>query len=628
MCGIVGYTDGFGGCRETLLRRLMSLLAHRGPDDEGIFLDDRICMGMRRLSIIDPPGGHQPKTTPDNRFVLIYNGEIYNFRSLRDYLVQRGITFTTKSDTEVLLYWLAEFGASGLASLNGMFALAFWDTVRRELLLARDRLGIKPLYYTLKPGALAFASEIKALLPLIGRPEPESSAIFEYLTFQNVIGEKTFFHSVRKLLPGNWLIWSPGGISRGTFWEPAFPRDWNGDREQARQEYLQTLHQSVESHLIADTPVGSYLSGGFDSSIVATVAAEKLPMKMNTFTGAFTDSPRYDEREGSRAVAVKIGAVAHEVEITPHDYREHIGRVVYHLDEPTLGSGALPHFMVSRLVSRHVKVVLTGHGGDELFGGYPLFKVAHLHETLHSNPSGLFNLLLHLKRSEWARVLYYSIYPLLYPEIANDVAIMIPRRRRAKLLSPDFLGLNKDFEPLDSIRDMFAGKDYSAGEKMMAWYLKTYLPTLLIQEDKVGMAHSIEARTPLCDNRMLDLALRLPLEMKLSGGNLKALPKEAMKDRLPDILYSLPKRGFPTPFARWYRTDPLRGMMEELLFGARARQRGVFNCASLEKTFKRNLASTTDNLFDFDRVRLLYSVGMVELWFRTFIDPVEPGPLG
>jgi len=316
------------------------------------------------------------------------------------------------------------------------------------------------------------------------------------------------------------------------------------------------------------------------------------------------------------------------VEITPQDYREHIGRVVYHLDEPTLGSGALPQFMVSRLVSRHVKVVLTGHGGDELFAGYPLFKVAQLRERLRSNPAGLGSLLWNLKKQEWVRVLYYGIYPLLYPEIGYGVAIVIPRRKRGGILHRDFLDQNKGFEPLEAFREMFYGKDYTPGERMVAWYVKTYLPTLLIQEDKVGMAHSIEARTPLCDNRMLDLSLRLPLDLKLHGGSLKALPKEAFKSRLPEVLYHLPKRGFPTPFARWYRQEPLRGMMEDLLFGAKARQRGVFNCAALEKEFRRNLASGSDGLFDFSRARLMHSASLVELWFRTFVDPVEAGPLG
>jgi len=627
MCGIVGYTEGFGRADEAMLRRLTALIAHRGPDDEGFYRDRRVSLGMRRLSIIDPAGGHQPMITPDGRFVLIYNGEIYNFRELKEKLSGRGVRFTTSSDTEVLLFWLAEFGTGGLAELNGMFAFACWDCREQSLLLARDRLGIKPLYYTRTGGELAFASEIKALLPLLGRPEPEPNAIFEYLTFQNIVGEKTFFRNVHKLLPGRWLRWSPAGVSQGAFWELSFPRDWRGGFDQAREEYSQTLREAVERHLIADVPVGSYLSGGFDSGTVATVAAGLLPGKMSTFTGAFTDSSYYDERSGSRAVAAGIGAEPFEVVITPTDYRDQIGRVIYHLDEPTLGSGALPQFMVSRLVSRRVKVVLTGHGGDELFAGYPLFKVAQLRETLQSDPAGLGRFFLSLEKSEWARVLYYSLWPLVFPEIGYGVAIMIPRRRRSGLLSRDFLALNDGFEPLESIRGMFSGTDYSAGEKLMAWYLKTYLPTLLIQEDKVGMAHSIEARTPLCDNRMLELALRLPLGVKLHCGRLKSLPREAMRGRLPEILYQLPKRGFPTPFARWYRREPVREMLEETLFGERARQRGVFDCAALEKSFRRNLASATDNLFDFDRARLLHSASLIELWFRTFIDPVEPGPV-
>ena len=627
MCGIVGYTAGFDRERgEDQLGRLMKLIAHRGPDDEGRFRDNRIRLGFRRLSIIDPAGGHQPMITPDGRYVLIFNGEIYNYRYLRERLISRGINFRTSSDTEVLLYWLVEFGTEKLDELNGMFAFAFWDTRNQSLLLARDRLGIKPLYITRSGNEIAFASEIKAILPLIGRPEPEPEAIFEYLTYQNVVGDKTFFRGVEKFSPGCWLRWTPEGTSRGTFWELSFSRDWKGDFEEAKQEYFLALSESVKRHLIADVPVGAYLSGGFDSSTVATVAASFYPGRFSTFTGAFTDSPYYDERGGSRAVAARIGAVPQEIEITPQDYREQIGRVVYHLDEPTLGSGALPQFMVSGLVGRHVKVVLTGHGGDESFGGYPLFKVAQLHDTMHSSPQRLFPLLKHLNRTEWTRVLYYSIAPLLFPEIGYGVSIMIPRRNRQKYLNRNFLLQNRGFEPLDNIRNMFEGTKLSAGERLTKWYLKTYLPTLLIQEDKVSMAHSVEARTPLCDNQLLELALRLPLETKLHGGNLKALTRETMRDKLPEILYSMPKRGFPTPMARWYRSEPLKSMTGELLFGTRTRQRGIFDCLSLEKLFHRNAGSVTDNLFDFNRSRLIHSASIVELWFRTFIDPLKPEP--
>jgi len=624
MCGICGYVGlAPDGVR---LGRMVALMAHRGPDDEGTYTDGQVALGHKRLSIIDLATGHQPMVSADGRYVIVFNGEIYNYRELRGILEARGRVFRTHSDTEVLLYWMIDFGVKRLPDLNGMFAFALWDRDNGSLLLVRDRLGIKPLYVHRRGRALVFASEIKALLPAMEQKEANPAAIHEFLTFQNILGKHTFFKDVDKLPAGGWVRWGAEGISEGRFWDVAFTRSFDGTFADAAEEYAATLAQAVARHMIADVPVGAYLSGGIDSPSAATLAAGMCDGPLHTFTGAFTDAPYYDERVGSRAVAENIRAVRHEIEITPEDYLRDYAKVIYHLDEPTLGTGALPCYEVARLVSDSVKVVLTGHGGDEMFAGYQVNQVALIRETMRRSPARLLSVLLGVKKDEWTRVLYYLLYPLVYPEVKHGIFIMVPRRQRAQLLSEGFLRQNGGSEPLDALAP-FLDNDDSPGERILRLYLKTYLPTLFVQEDKVSMAHSVEARTPLCDNAMVALALKWPLDVKMHGNALKAIPKAAMRSRLPAVLYTLPKRGFPTPFAHWYRREPLQSYMRDLLFGPRTVERGLFRTAHLQGLFDRHVRSVTDNLYDYARASRLYSFSAVELWFRTFMDQAQPRPV-
>jgi len=616
MCGIVGYT---GHAVDDRIEAMGRLIAHRGPDDEGFFTDDAVSLGHKRLSIIDLKNGHQPQISQDGRYVIIFNGEIYNYRALRAELEQRGRKFVTQSDTEVLLNWCIEHGVEGLGALNGMFAFALWDRQEKSLLLARDRLGIKPLYYARRDDRLIFGSEIKALLPWMANRQPNYDAIFEYMTFQNILGDHTFFAGVNQLAAGSWLRHTPQGSETGKYWDISLPRRYHGGLSEAIGEFRDTLDGAIDRHLVSDVPVGAYLSGGIDSSSVVTVAAGKTDTKFHSFTGAFTDAKRYDEREGSRAVANKIGAELHEVEIVAQDFRDCFEKVVWHLDEPTLGTGALPQFVVSRLVSEHVKVVLTGHGGDELFAGYQVNQAALIRETLTGAPWRLPGVLSNIPLDQWTRVLYFLIYPMFQPEVKHGLFIMTPSQNRTGLFQNDFLDRMKKYEPFTAVHDLIGRENYSAGEKLLILYLKTYLPTLLIQEDKVGMAHSIEARVPLCDNEIIDLSMKLPFALKLSKG-LKTVPREGMRPVLPEILYNLPKRGFPTPFARWFRSEPVKSMMADLLLAQSARERGLFNADQVKKMFDRNQSSRTDHLGDYALANRLYSMAIVEQWFRIFID--------
>ena len=621
MCGIVGFT---GSPQPAILTQMGSLIAHRGPDDRGEYQDDFVSLGNRRLAIIDIEGGHQPFHSADGRYVLVYNGEIYNYRDLATELGQRGVALATNSDTEVLLYWLTEFGISRLGDLNGMFALALWDRRDKELLLARDRVGIKPLYFTNTGERFVFASEIKAILPWQTERRPNWDAIDEFLTLQNVISGHTFFRGVHKLPPGGWLKWKPGALREGRYWDVSFAREYEGGIEDATASYTRVLDNAVRRHLTSDVPVGSYLSSGFDSASVVTAAARELPYSMNVFTGAFGDAPYYDEREGSRMVAGAVGANALEVVIRPQDFAENIGNVMWHLDEPTLGTGALPHYVMSRLAAGQVKVVLTGHGGDELFAGYQVNKVAWLKQTAAHSPWQLLSVLARIRPDEWTRVLYYLLFPLIFPEVRHGHFIMTAKGQRKRVFSPDFLDRAKHGNPLGGLRGLIDGKGYSPVESLLALYLKGYLPTLFAQEDRMGMAHSLEARIPLCDSEMIDLALALPSRIKLHGGRLKAVPRRAMRGRVPDALYRMPKRGFPTPFARWFRSEPVRPVVEDLLLSKKSRERGILNPARVAGLVRRNAASRTDNLADYARANRMYAYCMVELWFRTFMDGEPP----
>lgn len=614
MCGLIGAT---GPGRREVVEAGLRLILHRGPDGNGLVETAGATLGHCRLAIIDPAHGAQPWVSDDGRHVLVYNGEIYNFRELRHQLRQTGHQFRTDGDTEVLMAWLATYGVEGLAALSGMFAFALWDRRERRVLLARDRLGIKPLYWTPCGGRdIAFASEIKGLLPARKRVEPNGRAIFQYLTFQQVMTDESFFAGIHRLEPGGWLEWRDGQTRQGYFWT-AVPQA-EADQRAAAARYSEVLDGAIRRHLIADVPVGCYLSSGIDSSSVATLSTRLAGRPLTGFVGAFTEAPYYDERPGARLVAKAGGVALEEIVIRPEDFTTHLADVCWHLDEPTLGSGALPQYMLAAHASRSVRVVLTGHGGDELFAGYQVNKAVRLRQLLR-RPWQLPAFLASVRRDELTRILYFLMFPLISPDVGCGMHVMIPRRQRSRLLSGDFLHSLNDYDPLAEAARVTAG--LSPADGLLMLYLRTYLQTLLIQEDKVGMAHGLEARMPLCDNQLLELSLGLDLDTKLTGGELKAIPRAAMRPHLPPELFRLPKRGFPTPLAHWFRGDgPARQLVGDLLASPRARQRGIMLPEAMEALLALNDRSAGDGLADYARATRLYSLAMLELWFRQFAD--------
>ena len=619
MCGVIGVAGE--NCPDKV-RAVIQRIAHRGPDDSGVYADAAVTLGHCRLAIIDPAHGRQPFQTANGRFVLSYNGEIYNYRELARRLRDRGVVLQSRSDTETLAYWFQEFGLDGLADLDGMFAFAIWDTHEQRLVLARDRFGMKPMYLAHTAGKLVFGSEIKAMLPWLERRH-NPRAIAQFLTFQNVLTQETFFAGVEKLEPGSWVEWTPRGTRTGKFWSLEFPETpAEAGLAQAAEEFTSLFDASVKRHLISDVQVGSYLSGGIDSASVATRGAGLLGApSFPTFTGAFTDRPYYDERDGARAVADRIGAEFNDVEITPDLFENALARVAWHLDEPTLGTGAVPQYIVSGLAAQHAKVVLTGHGGDELFAGYQVNKAFRIKDALRSGPLDLIRALGSVRRDELTRILYYLLFPLVQPEVGNGIFIMTSRRGWPRTAGAGLIEeLGPGFAPAETVSDLFAGKGYTPAQMLFALYLRTYLPTLFIQEDKVGMAHSIEARMPICSNDLLSFATDLGLDSKLAGGALKAIPRAAARQWLPEMIFDLPKRGFPTPLARWFRAGHLKDMVHDLVASSQTEERGIINAPAARKLFEANAKSSSDTLADYARANKLYSLAMVELWFRTFID--------
>lgn len=622
MCGIVGiyYFDDKTKVDKSILSSMNYKIKHRGPDSEGYFLEKNVGLANRRLSIIDIKTGDQPIFNEDGSIAIVYNGELYNFHDIKNELEKKGHIFKTKSDTETIVHAYEEYGTDCLKMFNGMFAFAIWDKNKKQLFIARDRLGIKPLYYYLDGEKFIFSSEIKAIVKnpeVKARINPE--ALSDFLMYQNILDDKTFFMDIKKLLPGEFCVCTKKGMKTSKYWDVKFTRSKH-ESEYFEKEYCRIVEKSVTEHLLSDVPLGSYLSGGFDSTTVATFATRNTKKKLNTFTGYFDDGKKYSEINTARDVAKRINSKMYSVKITPKDFISNIKDIVYHLDEPTTGTGSFPQYMVSKLVSEHVTVVLTGHGGDELFAGYQVFKSMYYKEQIKKNPLNIFKILYAVKPSEFAKVMYYMFYPILIdPAVKYGIFIMFNKKEQKKMLSEDFYSDLEKYDPLSVVEKMTRNKRFTDFERTQYLYIKTYLPTLFILEDKVGMAHSIEARTPICGNKVVDFALTIPTEEKMKNDMLKSVTKRAMKDILPESVYKQPKMGFPTPLAKWFK-GPLKKFAYDTLLSKKTKNRNIFNEDYIRKLLDDNSRSPTDNLYDYVRANKIFSLITIELWFQVFID--------
>ncbi len=570
MCGIAGY---FGEGFDTgLAWHMLGILEHRGPDARGEFREGDAYLGHNRLAINDlSANANQPFVSSNGSVALVVNGEIYNFRELRRDLEQRGCLFNSQSDSEVVLHGYLEFGRDVFSRLNGMFAIAIWDGKRREIVLARDRLGIKQLYYATPGKRIIFASELKALAQCRDIAlSPDFQALSEYLVFENYFEGRTLNSGIRSLRPGELVVFGAAGLSSRFFWQPEFPMGETPGGD-LYERYRELSRASVERHLVSDVPVGCYLSAGIDSSTVTYWANSCLSQSPQTFTGSFGMSGYYDESQAAARFASVLGCSNENIEICPDDFRRDFEDICWHLDEPRAGMGAFSQYLVARRAAEKVKVILTGHGGDEFFAGYPVFR--NLLATRHP---------LAFLRTSTARELIlsgcFALYPLLCKEADYRIPVIMPSRMWQDILSPDIAAELQKRDPALALASMRKNSRDKAEEVTMM-YLREYLPSLFMVEDKISMAFSLESRTPLCDNELLDFALSLPLETKLKGLELKHIPRHAMRNLLPDFLFNLPKRGFPTPLRIWFKGELKAFVSEYIAEGSR--ECGLFNRSKL-----------------------------------------------
>ncbi len=625
MCGFVGIINKDKSTVELpLLRQMAQTIKHRGPDDEGHFIDNYIGFYHLRLSIIDLTTGHQPMTSGE--FTIVYNGEIYNYIELRESLKQLGHSFTTTSDTEVILHMYEEYGNEFISQLNGMFAFLLYDHKKQCILAARDHFGIKPLYYTFSDKQLIYGSEIKALLEhpdVIA--EPDYSSIQHYFTLQYSLGDATLFKGIKKLLPGHYQVidLSSKNVRTFKYWDPDFTVDTHHTEEYFIYKLRELLEDSIRIQMRSDVPVGTYLSGGMDSSLVTILAAANYSGNIKTFTGAFHEGKQFDETKYAREAASFCHAEMFEVYPTEDEFINLLPHLIYHMDEPMAGPGLFPQYIVSRLASNEVKVVLGGQGGDEIFGGYTRFVIAYLEQALkgaifESNEEGEHIVSLKSILPNLPSIQQYI--PMLLKFWRNDLFEQMDQRyfRLINRNEGDLDTLNDDFKTSFDHNEIFSRfqgifnhpKTHSYYNKMVHYDMVASLPALLHAEDRVSMAVSLESRVPILDHRIVELITSMPPRMKFKGAEMKYILKKAIKDILPPmILNRKDKMGFPVPLHLWAKNNA-RSFFQDVLLSQTCRNRGLFNVDQIEKLIDQ------ENAFG----RRLWGLLNLELWFQTFID--------
>lgn len=627
MCGICGKVaiDNEHPVNSVIVEKMMGVLHHRGPDDGGIYVDDRAVLGHRRLSIIDLNTGHQPISNEDGTIWIVYNGEIYNFQELRAQLAHDGHVFSTNTDTEVIVHLYEQYGEECVSKLRGMFAFALWDQRKKRLFLARDRVGIKPLYYVLTSDSLIFASEIKALLVDASvRREVDPAVIDTFLTYLYTPGSDTLIRGIKKLPPGHYLILENGKVKLSQYWDLEFGTNHrNGNSKLAAEELTDLLREAVRYHMISDVPVGILLSGGVDSTGVLSFVVEQTGRTVKTFTIGFDGEQFADERVYAKIAAQRFGSEHHEMTITPQDFLDFLPRYIWHMEEPVCEPPAVALYYVTKMAREHVKVLLSGEGGDEAFGGYQNYRNMLWLERLKQMGS-TWRTIGQSTLSECARVPFlrrfekYSFMintPLedyYYSRTAGPFSFF--NRNKPNLYSKDFAQKMKNGCSTKYVRELFAHiASEPALNKMLYVDTKTWLPDdLLIKADKITMANSVELRVPLLDHRILEFAARLPTNYKVRAFTTKYILKKALEGRIPKEIVNRKKTGFPVPLESWFKNE-LRDYVCGVLTDRRTLERGYF-----DKSFIQALID--DPSRSADHALELFCLVTLELWHRSFVD--------
>lgn len=627
MCGIAGAIHLSGQSIPCLPRRLETmnyLQKHRGPDGEGIWEhpSKSVGLGHCRLSIIDIDTGNQPMRDQGNNW-LTFNGEIYNYLELREGLGSE--KFRTKSDTEVILLSYRQWEFDCVKHFRGMFAFSLWDEKNQLLFCARDRFGIKPFYYTIVDGILYYASEVKALLPFLQNVEIDLEGFKDYLTFQFCLAGKTLFKGINELLPGHYLTVVNGQVTIQKYWEVYYHVDLDHTANYFDQRINELLVESIDLHLRSDIPIGSYLSGGLDSSIIASLASERYQQEFIGFTGKFSIGKEYDESEYARALADWRGFDCKELDITAQDFVENIHKVIYHLDYPVAGPGSFPQYMVSEMASKYRKVVLGGQGADEIFGGYTRYLVAYFEQCIKGAIDGTMD-------STKFIVTYESIIPnlttlrnykpMLQQFWKDGIFDSLDKRyfrliNRAPSLEEEinWEALN-DYHPFETFQTIFLAENVgqeSYFDSMTHFDFKTLLPALLHIEDRVSMAHGLESRVPFLDHPLVELAATIPASIKFTNGTMKRVLKDSMSYCLPKVITERKdKMGFPVPLVQWMQQD-IKDFIFDIFSSQKARNRDLIN--------NKKVLEDLENEWKFGRKT--WGLLCLEIWQTQFLDKVN-----
>jgi asparagine synthase (glutamine-hydrolysing) len=625
MCGIAGFVESsavaapFGLDRSrALVHRMCDVIRHRGPDDQGVWVDEGVALGMRRLSIIDLSTGHQPIHNEDRSVWIVFNGEIYNFKELRRDLEAAGHLFYTATDTEVIVHAYEQWGAGAISRLRGMFGLAIWDTRARTLLVARDRIGIKPMHYANLNGRFYFGSELKSLLQAPDLPRDlDMDAVDHYLSFLYTPRDGSIFESIRKLPPGHLLTWKSDRMTIEPYWQLPVDEAYRGSETDAVHQLRGVLTDAVRSHLASDVPLGAFLSGGIDSSLVVALMAETSSARVQTFSIGFNE-PAFDELEHARRVARHFGTDHHELVVQP-DAVGILDQLVSHFDEPFADSSAIPTWYVSEMARRSVTVVLSGDGGDELFGGYDRYlphprvaafdryspralrRVAALAAARLPHGVRGKNFLRHVGHDDRGR---YLDAIRLFGTDEKPALLTIDARRR--MHQPDAEHrLARHFERYSHL---------PWASQMMRFDTDTYLPEdVLTKVDRMSMAHSIESRVPLLDNEVVAFASTLPASLKIRTGRRKHILKEVAATLLPQEVLNRPKQGFGVPLELWFRGN-LRELFSDTLLSPPSLQRGYFQPAFVRRIVDEHVSGKRDHSLR------LWQLVVFERWHRLYVD--------
>jgi asparagine synthase (glutamine-hydrolysing) len=635
MCGICGVLDlkHSGAPQHDTLERMCQIIAHRGPDDEGHYFGDSVAIGMRRLSIIDLSGGHQPLSNEDETIWVINNGEIYNYLELREQLLKKGHIFRTNSDTEVLVHLYEEDGPDFVKRLRGMFAVAVWDAPRRRLVLARDRVGKKPLYLRREAHRILFASEIKSILAADDVPRRiDSHALREYLALGYVPAPRTLFEGIEKVLPGHVVIFENGAMQDREYWDPDFSTPEVRSEEEWIERVREKLLESVRIRLVSDVPLGAFLSGGIDSSAVVAAMAQFSDRPVKTYSIGFAgDDSFYNELPYARVVADAFHTDHHEIVVRP-EVAELLPKLIWHLDEPIADSAFFTTYLVSRLARESVTVILSGVGGDELFGGYRRYLGDAMWRYYGLLPGvvrknilpAVFQRLPQDRNSGWKNNIRYASAFIKTAELDPvsrymSYVTVFPASVRSRLLREAEGGANGGYEPASEALSGYFARCQSKDSLNRIMYadIKTSLTDdLLALTDKTSMAASIECRAPFVDQELIELAGKIPSSMKIHGTKMKHLLKKVVEPWLPAEILHRKKRGFGAPVGAWLRND-LQSLVADMLSETQIKKRGLFDWSVVQEIISSHDAQQSDHT---DHLLALISL---EQWCRIFLDGNE-----